>query len=437
MTSSSKRFQKPVRKIWLVFKREYLTRVRTKGFIISTLAVPLVMLMFLAVPVILATRQTRHTAKIAILDEAGGMASLVTQGLAEKLPNGEPVYRIVQEREDPTPEEEIGFSNRLRTEVNHGKLDGFLIIPKGVLEGTAAAFHTGNPGNMELTQSVRRALDDAVIARRLRERGIRVDDVQALVRAVPLTLVKVSKEGEVEEKGQTFAIAIVMMFLLYMTILIYGVQTMQSVQEEKSTRVVEVLVSSIRPFHLLAGKLTGVGAVSLTQILIWAALGSLVGAYGATAVATLDPTSSLPHIPVPWATLGYFVVFYLLGYFLYASLYAAVGAMVSSNEEAQHLATPINLLLAFTPIMLIVVLRNPNSTPSVLLSLVPFFTPVLMVLRIGLQTPPFWQIALSLVLMVSATVGLTYLSAKVYRVGILMYGKRPSITELLRWLRYT
>jgi ABC-2 type transport system permease protein len=252
-----------------------------------------------------------------------------------------------------------------------------------------------------------------------------------------LTLVKVTKEGEVEEKGQTFAIAIVMMFLLYMTILIYGVQTMQSVQEEKSTRVVEVLVSSIRPFHLLAGKLIGVGGVSLTQILVWATLGSLVGAYGSTVVATLDPTTSIPHIQIPWATLAYFVVFYLLGYFLYASLYAAVGAMVSSNEEAQHLATPINLLLAFTPIMLVSIVQSPNSTASLLLSMVPFFAPVLMVLRIGLQTPPSWQIGLSLALMVLTTLGLTYLSARIYRVGILMYGKKPSVAELLRWLHYT
>ncbi len=426
-----------MRKIWLVFKREYLTRVRTKAFIISTLAVPLFMVLFLAVPVMLATRHTRHAMKIAILDEAGGMASLVARSLDQKLPSGKPAYQVVQTLENLSPEKEREVRTQLRAEVNQDKLDGFLIIPKGVPDGTAATFHTRNPGNVGLSQSVRQALDDAVIARRLKKRGIEVKDVQTLVRAVPLTLVKVTKEGEVEEKGQTFAIAIVMMFLLYMTILIYGVQTMQSVQEEKSTRVAEVLVSSIRPFHLLAGKLTGVGGVSLTQILIWAILGSLVAAYGATVAATFEGVSSIPHIQIPWATLVYFVIYYLLGYFLYASLYAAVGAMVSSNEEAQHLATPINLLLAFTPIMLVLIIQRPNSTASVLLSMVPFFTPVLMVLRIGLQTPPFWQIALSLVLMVLTTVGLTYLSAKIYRVGILMYGKRPSVAELLRWLHYT
>jgi ABC-2 type transport system permease protein len=180
-----------------------------------------------------------------------------------------------------------------------------------------------------------------------------------------------------------------------------------------------------------------VGGVSLTQILVWVTLGSMVGAYGATVVTAFDSASSMPHIQIPWATLGYFVVFYLLGYFLYASLYAAVGAMVSSTEEAQQLATPINLLLAFTPILMVVILRSPNSTASVLLSMIPFFTPVLMVLRIGLQTPPFWQIAMSLVLMILTTFGLTHLSARIYRVGILMYGKRPSAAELLRWLRYT
>jgi ABC-2 type transport system permease protein len=426
-----------MRKLWLVVKREYLTRVRTKGFIISTVALPLFTVALFLVPVLMARRQADHSLKIAILDDAGGLAAGIAQGLDRKLPNGQPAFQIVRTLDKPGREEAEKFRQQLRDQVSRGELDGFLVVPKEVLAGKAAAFHTKNTGDITLAGSLRRAVSDAAVAARLQARGIKLENVTELVRGVDVTVVKVTKEGEIEEKGQTFLTAMIMVMVLYMTLLVYGLMTLRSVLEEKTTRIVEVLVSSLRPFQLLTGKLLGVAAVGFTQYLVWTVSGALLASYGASVAAAFSPGSSLPQIQFPLATLVYLVVFYLAGYFLYAALYAAAGAMVSSDEEAQQVQLPMTLVVVLSFMFFPFIMRNPNSTTSVALSLVPFFSPILMTMRIALQMPPFWQIALSLALMLVTTIGIVYLSAKIYRVGILMYGKRPSVVELLRWLRYT
>ena len=181
----------------------------------------------------------------------------------------------------------------------------------------------------------------------------------------------------------------------------------------------------------------GVAAVGFTQYLIWMISGALLASYGASVAAAFSPGASLPQIQFPLSMLLYLVVFYLTGYFLYAALYAAAGAMVSSDEEAQYVQLPMTLMIVVAFMLFGVIMHNPNSTLSIVLSLIPFFAPILMVMRIAMQTPPFWQIALSIGLMLLTTFGVLHLSARIYRVGILMYGKRPSVVELLRWLRYT
>jgi ABC-2 type transport system permease protein len=430
-----------MRKIWLVIKREYLTRVRTKGFIIWTIALPLFTIGVVILPVLMATRQANRTQQIAILDQTGALAARIAEGLDEKLPNGQAAYHVVRTVEPPAAAELSGLRQELRAQVNAGKLDGYLIVSQGVLAGSPgrpAEYYSKNP-TADLTSlgTIRRAVSDAVIAWRLKQRGFQAEKLSDLVRGVEVTFIKVTREGEVEEKGQTFFTAFIMAFVLYMTLIIYGVITMRSVMEEKNTRIVEVLVSSLRPFQLLMGKILGVAAVGFTQYLIWTVCGGLLAGYGAAMAAAVNPGVSLPKIQLPVSMLVYLVVFYLAGYFLYASLYAAAGAMVSSDEEAQQVQIPMTLMIVVSLMLFMVIMRNPNSTLSVVLSLIPFFAPILMILRIAVQTPPFWQIAASIGLTLVTTLGLVKFSAKIYRVGILMYGKRPSLVELLRWLRYT
>ena len=426
-----------MRKIWLVVKREFLTRVRTKGFIISTVALPLFTVAIFLVPVFLARRQADHSLKIAILDDAGGLAAGIAQGLDRKLPNGQPAFQIVRTLDKPRREEGEKLRQQLRDQVSRGELDGFLVVPEEVIAGKPATFHTKNTSDLTLAGSLRRAVSDAAVTARLQARGIKLENVTELVRGVDVTLVKVTKGGEIEEKGQTFLTAMIMVMVLYMTLLVYGLMTLRSVLEEKTTRIVEVLVSSLRPFQLLTGKLLGVAAVGFTQYLIWTVSGALLASYGVSVAAAFSPGSSLPQIQFPLSMLVYLVVFYLAGYFLYAALYAAAGAMVSSDEEAQYVQLPMTLMIVVAFMLFGVIMHNPNSTLSIVLSLIPFFAPILMVMRIAIQTPPFWQIALSIGLMFLTTLGVLHVSAKIYRVGILMYGKRPSVVELLRWLRYT
>lgn len=424
-----------MRKLWLIIKREYLTRVRSKGFIIATFGIPLLSIGMFAVAIFFAARPLNRTMKIAILDHAGGLAQAITQNLDEKLPSGQPGFRVVQTLDESQPEEKA--REELRTQVRKGQLDGGIVVKKDVLEGKAAEFYTKNPGDFILANSIRRAVSNAVIARRLNDRGVHVDSVREVIRGVDVTLLKVSERGESIEKGQTFVIAMALLMLMYVSILLYGVATMRSILEEKSTRTIEILVASVRPFYLLTGKILGVAATGLTQFLIWAITGGVLLTYGGTMAAVFRPDVKSIELHLPVSTLVYMVVFFLGGYFLYASLFAAVGAMVSNEEDAQQMQWPIIMPAVLSVMLFNFIVRDPSSTASIALSLIPFFTPILMLLRIALQTPPFWQIALSIVILALTTVGVMYFAAKIYRVGILMYGKRPSLVELLHWLRYT
>ncbi len=424
-----------MRKIWLVVKREYLTRVRTKGFVLSTVGLPLFSVGIFALTLVLATRKTDHTLKISLLDNLGNLAPQIAAGMKEKLPNGQPSYEIVRVWDRPASEEKA--RQELNEQIRQGRLDGFLEVPKDILEGKAAAFHTRNPGDFQTTAALGRAVNDAVVERRLSDHGVHLDNLSKFVRGVGISMVKVTEKGESEEKGQTFIVGLVVVMILYITLVVYGVATMRSVVEEKTTRIVEILASSVKPSHLLTGKILGVAAVGFTQYLIWGLSGILLTGYGASMASAMVPGASLPNLHLPASLLVYAAVFFLVSYLLYASMYAALGAMVSSDEELQQVQLPVTLMLVVSFLIYPVIMRDPSSGTSVLLSLIPFFAPVLMVLRIALQMPPFWQIALSLLLSLLTTAGIVQVSAKIYRVGILMYGKRPSLVEVLRWLRYT
>ncbi len=420
-------------KLWLVIKREYLTRVRTKGFIFSTVIVPLLTVGVLLLQIFTASRQAGRTLRIVVLDQTGRLADSVTKGLNAKLPNGLPEFQIVRTVEEPSASEQDG----LRAQVLNGQVDAFLLLPAGITDGKSSAeFHTENPGQVTISSELNHAISNAVIAQRLHARGVDVSDVSQLVEGVDLKVIKVGTHGETEEKGQTIIIGIVVAMLLYTTLIIYGVATMRAVMEEKTTRVIEILVASTRPFYLLAGKILGVAGVGLTQYAIWVTVGGLITAYGA-AMASMAHAGGLPSLHLSWVMLTFTMVFFLAGYLLYASLYAAIGAMVSNDQEAQQLQTPVTLLIVAAVVMFNVVLRDPNSPLAVGLSMIPFFAPILMLLRVALQTPPAWQIALCLVILVLTTSALVFLASRIYRVGILMYGKRPSLAELTKWVKYT
>ena len=423
-----------MRKVWLVIKREYLVRIRSRAFIVTTVALPVCRVGMMICSIMMATRESDHTLKIALLDDAG-FSKIIAAGFTAKLKNGQPLFQLVRTIEQPQSEQKA--RDELAEQVRRGALDCYLVVPKGVLEGKAAEFHTQNPGDFQTAAVMHGAVDHAVISQRLSHRGVQIDNLSELVRSAAFTLVKIGKRGEAEDQGQTFIVVFSLILILYITLLVYGVATMRSVLEEKTTRVVEILASSARPSQLLTGKILGVAGVGFTQFLIWTVTAALISAYGAAIATAFRPGVSMPHFHIPLSLLMYAVLFFLAGYFLYAALYAAAGAMISTEEEAQQVQMPITLLIVVAFLLYPIVMRDPTSKASFVVSVLPFLSPILMVFRIGLQTPPFWQIVLALALSVAATVGLVYVSAKIYRVGILMYGKRPSLVELLKWLRYT
>jgi ABC-2 type transport system permease protein len=420
-------------KLWLIIKREYLTRVKTKGFVIGTVIVPLIGIGFTVLIVYLVGHQSTQAMRISIIDNAGGIAPVVASGLQGKVANGKPQFSVGQLIERPADPDAV--QKELRDKINSNALDGYLVIPADLSQ--SIELHTKNSGNFSLIGPVVSSANEAVVEARLNARGIHVDNVEDLVKSPELRVIKVTKEGESVEKGQTIGIAIALVILLYMSLLMYGIITMRSVLEEKTTRTMEVLISAVTPSQLLAGKILGVAGVAITQFLIWGATIVLLGSYGLAMAAMGGAGSLLSGIHVPPSLMIYAVVYFFCGYFLYSSMFAAVGAACSNEQDAAQLQWIAMAPLVFTMIIYSVVLNDASSRLSVILSEIPFFGPVLMPLRVSLQTPPPWQIALSIALLLISIAVVIYGSAKIYRVGILMYGKRPTLPELVRWMRYS
>jgi ABC-2 type transport system permease protein len=422
-----------MRKIWLIIKREYVTRVRTKGFVIGTLIVPLIGIGFTLFIVFLVSHQSNQGLRLAIVDNAGGLAPSVVSSLDAKLSNGLPMF-VVSETID-RPASPGAVQDGLRAKINSGALDAYLVIPKDLSQ--SAELHAKNTGNYAVLGPLTAALNQAVVEARLSARGIHVDDVRDIVRGEDLQVIKVSKEGESVERGQTIGMAVALVLLLYASLLMYGIITMRSVLEEKTTRTMEVLISAVDPFELLAGKILGVAGVAFTQFFIWSVSLALLGTYGAAMAAMTGAGAAFAGIHVPGALLAYAGIYFFGGYFLYAAIFAAVGAACSNEQDAAQLQWIPMTPLILTMVLYNLVLADPSSRATVILSEIPFFSPVLMPLRVSLQGLAAWQIALSIGLLFVSIVAVIYCSAKIYRVGILMYGKRPTLPELIRWLRYS
>ncbi|HXN73420.1 MAG TPA: ABC transporter permease [Candidatus Acidoferrales bacterium] len=422
-----------MRKLGLIIKREYFTRVKTKGFIIGTILVPLLGIAFCLLIIFLVRHKPSQTMRLVIVDNSGTLAQPITHNLDGKLENGLPEFTIVETIVRPASPDAV--QQDLRSRINSEKLDAYLWIPADATQ--SFELHMRNPDNFALIGPLSGAVDQAVISARLNDRGVHLDDVKVILRGTDLKLLKVSEAGESVEKGQSIGIAVALVILLYTALLMYGIITMRSVLEEKTTRTMEVLISAVTPFELLLGKILGVAAAAFTQFAIWMISTALLFTYGALAAVGMGAGSALSGVHIPISLVLYAGIFFFGGYFLYSAMFAAIGSACSNEQDAQQLQWIAMAPLVFCMVIYSMVLNDPSSTASVVLSEIPFFSPVLMALRISLQTPPAWQIALALVLLFLTTLVSIWASAKIYRVGILMYGKRPSIVEMFRWLRYS
>jgi ABC-2 type transport system permease protein len=452
-----------MKKLLVIIRREYLGRLRTKGFVISSLLGPLIMIGFTVVPGLLFSMKTGSATKVAVVDLTGKLyggvrESILTsrddkdkkEGLQDQpapagvAPGSEAQlrqasemlgahYEVEQVTPGGRPLEEI--KNELNTRVRKGELGVYIVLPERILEEGRAEYYGRNVSDMITTSQLRHSLNRAVVEQRLREANIDQNRVRQLSKEIELETTKVSEGGLERDSGGGFGVAMFIGLFIYMAILMYGQVILSSVVEEKTTRVAEVLFSSVKPFYLMLGKLVGVALVAITQYLIWAVAFGVFALYGVGMLAASGMDVPLPRLPLSFAV--YALLFFVLGFLMYATIYMLVAAMVTTEKEAGQMAMPVIFLSVISIYLAFPVIRNPNSSFSFWVSIAPFFSPITMLVRIVTEMPPFWQIALSLGIGIATVVACVWLAARIYRVGMLMYGKSASIPEVVRWLRQT
>jgi ABC-2 type transport system permease protein len=426
-------------------------------FLVVTIGGPVLFAFFVAAPVLIAGVKAGGPARIAVVDETGRMFERLRdafnsrggdveegQGVASNPANQNSADRLKETAKAFAPEyavELVPTNGRSLAEVmrdldervKKNEFDGYLVLPKDVLEDGQAHFYARNVSDITTSGQIESALTRAVRDARLDERGVSPDVMRAVNQPVNLTVTKASEAGGEADTGQGFYLAFGAGFVIYLTILLYGQVILGAVIEEKETRIAEILFSSIRSFPLMMGKLIGVSLVAVTQFAIWGLAFAAFALYGAATLAGQGMNVTLPHVAP--SVFVYLILFFLLGYFIYATIYALVGSMVTTAQEGGQLAMPIILILVVAFYLAFPVMRSPDSQFAFWVSMIPFFAPITMLMRVVVQTPPFWQIALSLAIGFATVVLLLWLASRVYRVGMLMYGKRATIPEMLKWIR--
>jgi len=451
-------------KLLAVIKREYLQRVRTKFFVIMTILGPLMLVVFTIVPGLLFNIQTGNT-RIAILDQTEGTKmyepirrSLLKldradedvdrQRVADSV-SGNPKDRMEKagksingtflvEQVNPNGRSPDDVRQELNSRIGRGELEGYLVIPSDILSNSESktSYYGRNVGDVITRGQIEDRLNSAVRRQRLVQQGVKDQDVDALSKSVDVKTYPINEKGQegAEDSGAGFAMVFIIAFLIYITVLLYGQVVLGAIIEEKETRIAEILFSSVRPFQIMFGKLIGVSLMALTQLAIWAAAFMALVIFAVPALVEKGFTNiNLPHLP-PFFFV-YFFLFFVLGYFIFATVYVLVGSMVTTTQEGGQMAMPVVFLLMAGLYMAFPVIRAPNSPFAFWVSMVPFFSPITMMVRILSQTPPLWQIALSLAIGFVTVVLLLWLASRIYRIGMLMYGKKATIPEVLRWVR--
>ena len=435
--------------ISIIIQREFNERVRKKSFIITTRLMPLLMVALMAAPALIMQFSRGDEKRIAVIDESGLVA-----------PRLESDEELRFEPTDLTTEE----ARRTLTD-----RFGVLRIGGDILENPSdVKLYANSSSSLSVENSITDQIERILEAEKLKRYNI--DNLQQILDEVKTTVTlqtfRNDKSQEEETHAQSSTVATVtgyvLGFILYMFLLIYGQMVMQSVIEEKNNRVLEVMVSSVRPFDLMMGKILGIASVAVVQVAIWGVLICGIGAAvmphlmpsdvmasaqamqqgmpDAAAASGMDP--EMLQAVAAITDLGYIVrifvcllLFVFGGYLFYSAMFAAVGSAVDNVQDASQLQTPITLPIILALLMMFAVIRDPNSQMAFWFSVIPFTSPIVMIVRIPYDIP-LWEIALSLAVLYASFVGMVWFAAKIYRVGIFMYGKKPTLGELFKWVRY-
>jgi ABC-2 type transport system permease protein len=423
-------------KILLVISREYFTRVRKKSFLLTTILVPLVIVGFYAIIIAVSIKGGSDTTSVAVIDEAG----LFTDSSAV----GNKLLKVDYIKNE-TPE-------AFKTKYKERGYQAYLHIPPfDIMKDQKFVVHSTSSLSLGNTSAIEKFLDNAIENKRLIAQGINPAVFKAINAKADIENVIDSADGSKKgNAGVAYLVSVACGLLIYMMMIIYGTQVMRGVMEEKTNRIAEVIVSSVKPFQLMLGKILGIGAVGLTQFAIWivimTALQSLIpiffpavlqnvsggAAAGATSAKIAGITQAFAALPV-FKIASLFIFYFLGGYLTYASLFAAVGSVVSEDQqEAQQLVFPILMPVILGFVIMMNTINNPHSNLAVFGSLFPLTSPIVMMGRITYDIPA-WQLIVSMLLLIGTFLFFTWVTGKIYRTGILMYGKKPSWKEMIKW----
>lgn len=422
-------------KLMAVIRREYIERVRSRWFLIATLFGPLFFGLLMFLPAIIASRDkgAADASRIAIIDATGaGLGDRVASRISGGISGGTSQASVFV-----ATTEGVAAAESLATkDVMADKVKGYLVLDEATLAGKRARYAGSNTTALFDMQKLERAVQHEVVALRMEKSGIDPDVGRQITELnVNVTTERLTKAGRGGSGQINFFFGLAVAMLLYMTIFIYGLNVLRGVLEEKQTRVAEVVISSLPATRLLAGKVIGVGSVGLTQLVLWLAMSFTMYKVREPILAKFGAAQMPLNMPdVSLGTGAVLLAFFVLGFMFYAGLFAAVGATVNSEQEAQQAQMPVVLLLVTSIMFVQNVLLQPDGKLSRILSMLPFSAPIVMPLRMTVAPVPALDVTLALLSVSLGACASVWLAGRIYRVGLLMYGKRPSIREVFRWV---
>ncbi|MCX6136548.1 MAG: ABC transporter permease [Ignavibacteriales bacterium] len=410
-------------KILAVARWEFLEKVKTKAFIVSLLMMPLIMGIFTAIPGLLMSKGDAKTRQYAIIDQTKELASKISNELDRqyKLPGGIPNYRLDQLTDGDMSLEHL--KALATSKMLAGEIEGCFIIPANVADSGSVEFRAQNVGNIRDQERFTRIVESSIVENRLLKSGFDPQQIKKLTTKIDIKTIKISAKGEEKESGflETYFSGYIFIMMLMFLVLTSGQMLIRSMVEEKSNRIVEILLSSCSPRELMSGKVLGLSLLGLTTVLFWIAI--LV----AVVLGTKTHYLEFEHVLL-------LLLYFVLGYLLYAALFVAVGAPLTTEQDAQQATSLVSIALVVPLAFALPVMQDPNSLLSRILTQIPFFTPTFMALRLSIQLPEWWEIALSLTTLSLSIAGMMWVASRIFRIGILLTGKKPSLKELLRWV---
>jgi ABC-2 type transport system permease protein len=405
-----------------VAKWEFVERVKTKAFIIGLFMMPMIIAVFTIIPNLLASKADEKVRTIGVIDETDSLLPYLSQRIAKfKLPDSSANYQLVKITDDDRSREHLKILGTAK--ILDNEIEGYFLLPADVMDKGKIEYRSENVGNIRDQERFSKILEDVIIERRLEAKGYNSKAIRDLSTDVDVKTIKVSSKGEEKESGflETFFTGYIFIMMLFMLVMTSGQMLIRSLIEEKSNRIVEVLMSSCSSRELLAGKILGLSLLGLTTISFWLLI--LVGV-----------NFSMPTPFVSFDHIALLLVYFVLGYLLYVAIFITAGAPVSTEQEAQQMTAYVTILVMFPIALAIPAMQNPDSMMVKVLSQIPLLTPTMMALRLSIQAPALWEIALSLVTLSASIVGMMWVAAKVFRIGILLTGKRPNLKEMYRWI---